>query len=342
MPVNKRLSTTKAKWSRRLYRIVLLLLLTGQVHTAIGQSGLPDSSYIRSFPLNNIIEVYTGTYSTHFRFSGTHDNEEARGFKMQANSSAHIGAELDYKWLSLTYSTAIPGTLLYKGSKLQYTSFVFNFGSRRLRFHPFYEKFNGLLIPGSHRRNFEPFKNISLTDVGVDVYWIANTSQFSFRAARSFSERQVKSAGSVIIIARPMWQKFNWQNPAPDIIGNDTATYKLLASNPAWASLTVIAGYGYNFSINNGKWMVAPAALAGGGLLKETNRSESKLETITSLQTWVSGGYNGDRYYCYLTAKWDNQQSRLVVRKVNRSNARIMLTAGLRFRNLKKKIAGIL
>lgn len=317
--------------------IILFCLFVAEIATAQGFQ--VDSAYIQSFDKQNNVEFNGGTSRNRFQFSQIGMNKT--GFRMLANTSAYAGVNLSYKWLSLRYSTAVPGTRLDQKTQLKYTSLSFTFGTRRWRFRPFYERYNGLLIPGDVPRSYEPFKNIRFTGFGSDFYWYANPKRYSLRAARSMSEAQLKRAGSLFAIVTPMWQQINWQQPNPDFI-TDEDTYKLLASNPSWISVTAQIGYGYNFSLANGKWIISPIIAAGGGFLKETYHIRHKIQGISLAQGLISGGYNGRKYYCYLSGSWSIQQSRLLTRKMERLNTRVSLTAGFRFGDLKKKILGLL
>ncbi|MDF2382060.1 DUF4421 family protein [Nostoc ellipsosporum NOK] len=323
----------------KLHTGILLLTSLFIAGSAAGQTFHIDSAYIKSFDKQNNVEFNGGTSRTRFQFSQLGMNKT--GFRMLANTSAYAGVNLSYKWLSLRFSTAVPGTNLDRNTTLKYTSLSFTFGTRRWRYRPFYERYNGLLIPGDVPRTYEPFKNIRFTGFGSDFYWYANPKKYSLRAARSMSETQVKRAGSLFAIVTPMWQQINWQQPSPDFI-TDEDTYKLLASNPSWLSVTAQIGYGYNFIFGNGKWIISPIVAAGGGFLKETYKIRHKIQGISLAQGLISGGYNGKKYYGYLSGSWNIQQSRVLTRKMERLNTRVSLTAGFRFGDLKKKILGLL
>ena len=307
----------------------------------LAQNLNPDSSYIHSFSKTNVIEIYPGIYSSRFDFSKP--GERKNDYSLVANSSAHISTNLNYKWLSLRYSWAVPGTELDKNIKLQYASLSLNFRIRQMRFRPFYESYNGLLIPKQKKKNdsFTIFRGIQFTDAGFDYYFFTNTKLFSYSAARSFSVNQTKSAGSVFLMATPAWQKINWKNPSRDLL-TDSATFNLLSQDPEWVSLIARIGYTYNFSLQKGKWIIAPAVVAGAGLLKEINIKGNKLQPVTNLQAWLNAGYNGPDYYFYFHAWWNNLQTNLLIKNMNQVNTNFSLTAGFRFHNFKKKILGIL
>jgi len=212
-----------------------------------------------------------------------------------------------------------------------------------MRFHPFYESYNGLLIPKQQKRpdSFTIFRGIQFTTIGIDYYYFTNTKLFSFSAARSFSVNQVRSSGSVFSMITPAWQKINWKDPSRDLL-TDSSTYDLLSQDPEWISLIVRVGYTYNFILQQGKWIIAPAILTGGGLIKEINIPGSKLQPIINLQAWLNAGYNGPDYYFYFHAWWSNTQTNLLIKNMNQVNTNFSITAGYRFHNFRKKILGLL
>ncbi len=324
-----------------LYSTVLFIVCLPACFKVFAQHQI-DTNYINRFAKTNVIEIYPGIYSTDFNFSSPNVNQRKTDYKLVANSNAYISTNLDYKWLSLNYSWAMPGTELDENVKLDYTSLELSFATHKMLFHPFYKSYNGLLIPvQAYNDSFTVFRGIQFTNAGIDFYYFTNTKLFSFSAARSFSLKQVKSAGSVFLMATPAWQKINWKDPSKDLIP-DSATFNLLSQDPEWISLIARIGYTYNFIFKKGKWIIAPAILAGGGLLRETNTPDIKLQAVSNIQAWINAGYNGPNYYCYLHAWWNSLQTNLLIKNMTQVNTSISLTAGYRFHSLKKKILGLL
>lgn len=306
---------------------------TGQTRSAV------DSNFVHTFPSRNDVELYSGVYSTHFQFDKGDDRKHR--FGLAVNSSAYIGVNVDYKWLSFRISTAMPGTQLDNKVKQKYTSLKFGFGSEKLQFRPFFDQYNGLLIPDGHRNTFTNFKDIRFYDAGLDMYYFFNSSRFSYRTANAFSELQTRSAGTWFAMVTPMWQRISWKKPSGGLV-SDSATYKLLTAGPSWVSLLARVGYGYNFSLRNGLWMICPRVAVGGGALREVNRKNAGIQLASDLQAVISGGYNGNKYYMYMNAQWEKGQANLLIRNMTEKNTGVSLTMGLRFGNLEKKILGIL
>lgn len=323
-----------------LYNIVFLLMSILNYSALFAQKNAVDSNYIQPFEKTNIIEIYPDIYSTRFNFYSHH--ERKNNYSLVANSNAHISTNLSYKWLSLSYSWAMPGTELDKHVKLQYTSLNLNLGGKQMRFRPYYESYNGLLIPVEKvKRRYDIFQGIQFTTAGFDYYFFSNTKQFSFNAAKSFSLKQVKSAGSVFVMATPSWQKINWKIPSRALV-KDSTTYNLLSQHPEWISFIGRIGYTYNFVIDKGKWIIAPAILTGAGLLREINTADKSLQAVTNMQAWLNAGYNGPTFYFYFHAWWNNLQTDLLIKDMNQVNTNFSLTIGYRFDNFHRKILGLL
>jgi hypothetical protein len=305
-----------------------------------GQKFKPDTSYIKIFEKNNVAELYTGDYSTHFNFSDPRSFKS--NFKLVANSSGYMGAYLNYKWASLKYSFAIPGTELDRDTKFKYMSLRYRFSGRRKILHLFYDTYNGFLIPvGNIKDSFRVFEDIRFRNTGFDFYYFFNARKFSYYAANNFSERQIRSAGSLLIMITPMLNKISWKNPSTDLI-TDSLTYEILSKNPEWFSFVSRAGYTYNFTWKQGKWSIVPTLLLGVGLRKELNINKNGIQLVSDIRTLVNAGYNGNNFYCYLTAKWGNLQTNLLIKNMHQVDQNISITAGYRFHSLKKKILGIL
>lgn len=329
------MSTMKISgWLFFLYGFLFTPILAGAQRFRI------DTSYIKIFKRTNIAEIYGGDHSTHFNFSDRHVFKS--NFRLVANSSAYIGGYFNYKWLSLKYSFALPGTELEKDTKFKYTSLGYRFSGRRKIVHLFYDTYNGLLIPvGNRKDSFETFRDIRFWDAGLDFYYFFNAKKYSYYAANNFSERQLKPAGSFLIMITPMFQKINWEHPSRDLI-RDSLTYDLLSTDPGWFSFISRAGYTYNFVWHHGKWSIAPVLLVGAGFMKEINTEKNGLQWVSDIRTWIKAGYNGRTYYVYLNAKWGTLQTNLLIKTMHQVDDNISITAGYRFESLNKKILGIL
>lgn len=315
-------------------------VVCGQAGPSAPTTNPPDSNYIRQFDLNNVMEVFPGIYSTQLGFTNSFNNR--KNFRLVVNRSAYTGVYLTYKWLWFKYSWAVPGTYLDKNIKQKYNDLQLMYSHRNMSFRPFFESYNGLLYRPSRRaHNFSALPNIQYSALGLEFFYFLNKKRFSFGAANYFSEKQIKSSGSFLIKILPQWQKMDWQNPSHNLI-HDSLTYHLLSSNPAWLSLTTGIGYQHNFAIQKGRYSIVPAVVAGPGLVKELDFTKNSIHAAYNLQTWLTAGYNGPRWYCYFNGNWNYLKTNLLIRNMNKTSSDMSLTFGYRFGNYKHKILNIL
>ncbi len=282
-----------------------------------------DSAYIKPFEKQNVIELFPGIYHTKFDF--TNPGSRGGGFKMVANSSGYAGFFFNYKWLSVENSFAVPGTYLDKQTKLKYNSLHFQFYTGPFMIRPYYNSYNGLLIP-YNRNRYTADRNILFKEAGTELLWCSNASRFSLREANAFSEQQLKSAGGFIVKATPLWQQLQLKNTDGSTI-TVVPTSKLFSTSPRWISLTARVGYNYSFVFSNGKWTVSPAVLVGKGLLKELNQHTSKFSSVSGIQSWLNTGYNGAAYDVYFSAVVDDLQTNLILKNMHQLNTDFSLTA---------------
>ncbi|NIG56683.1 DUF4421 family protein [Chitinophaga sp. Cy-1792] len=294
----------------------------------------PDSSYLRPFLKRNMAEVYTGLYYTNFNFTGNKNS-----YQLRANSNAYIGADVSYKWLYVQLAFNIPGTSLDNRIKFKYQNYKFRWGNHRFVFQPYYQSYNGLLIPQASRNGYDAFRGIDFMSAGLDCYYFVNASRFSHKAGYAFSEDQTRSAGSLYFSLSGIWNKVRWPAPSKELI-TDSTTYALLSANPEWISVIPKAGYAYN--LVHHKWLLAPTVQAGAGALRELNTGNYSVRVVTELRATINGGYNGDNYYIYLSSDWYNLNTHLLIQDMQRVYWTLSLTAGMRFKSLPKKILGIL
>ncbi|MGJ7031418.1 DUF4421 family protein [Niabella hirudinis] len=318
------------------YLVLCWLLITaGALPAQVRQ----DTAFIAGFDRENTVEVYPGYYTTRFNFAGF--GKRPAQFRLTANTNAYAGFFVNYKWLSFQYAWGIPGTELAKGIRLKHASFSFQYNRPRVRFYPFFDGYDGLLLQTAKRHpRFDSFRGMQLLRAGVRSYYFTNTGRYAYRAGLSFSERQLRSAGGFIFNATPQWQQINWKNPSRALI-RDSVTYHLLASDPQWLSLVAGAGYNYNWVFNDGKWVVSPAVIGGIGGIKELNNTRL-VQPMLNLQGWINAGYSGPVFYACINGSIQTSQTHLLVRKLNTRDDELFLTLGYRFKSHSKKVLGLL
>lgn len=267
--------------------------------------------------------------------------------QIEANTCAFTGINLNYKWLSLEYDWDIPNTAIenqYRGIRA-ISLHAFQVG-KKFGIEGTYQKYKGLVLPLKTSPRFELFKNVNYNNYGVNLYYFLNYKRLSYSSAYKYSQKQVKSAGSIMLMLTPSYQAFNVNDTlSADISTRDKRFVEIIQKEPKWFTLLGRAGYTYNLVLNNGKWSINPSALLGIGAETPLNNSklfEHSLGLVNSYQGRLNGGYNGDNFFVNLNIILDKTIVHLDDSQLTTNNNYISFNAGYRFRSLKKKILGIL
>ncbi|MBI1343605.1 MAG: DUF4421 domain-containing protein [Terrimonas sp.] len=318
---------------------LLLLMISG--HFEVLSQAKIDSSYLQLFDRDDNIQVFTGFYQNNFAVTA-HSYRKTQ-YELLGNTSAYAGLNLNYKWFSLLVSPNLPGTNIDKKDKniksIQLQSYHF---WRSWGFELNFSQFRGLLVKDRSKDSFfETFPGVRYTGVNSNIYYFFDHSHYSYLSSMYYSERQLKSAGSSVVMLTPGYQQFKTK------LGNnislpDSLSYNFIVRQPSWVSMALRYGYSYNFVFQKGKWSINPIAFLEAGVLKEMNNQNRQLYPLSGFQFRLNGGYNGANYFFYLNSIYDNTSSYFHKAFLQSGSFNVSLTAGLRFHSFRKKILGLL
>lgn len=171
-----------------------------------------------------------------------------------------ISLSFDYKWIALGISFAPKFLLDSDNHELdESNSFGMSlnfFYSDRWRQELSYKQYNGFISTSSSSNHNEALlANTTLETIGGSTYFIANRN-YSFRAHYAQTERQLKSAGSLI-------PKLNYTYGVtkPNIVSTDTNNEIEVIKN---FDMRLLLGYLYTF-VHNKKWFATAGIHPGIG-----------------------------------------------------------------------------
>ena len=302
-----------------------------------------DSSYIKRFSKPNDVEIYTGVTKTSFRFRKLTNDSYISRHKLFANTSAYTGFTIDYNWLSIDYSKNIPNTSVAKQStsikalglhfRKTYNQFLFEAGT---------DKYKGLILQ-VNRQQQGFYNDINYRSYFTRVTYIFNAERFSLNAARSYSVLQAKSAGSFMVSASPLLQRFTLKGDFNEYEASDSTFLSEISKKPSSLSFLVTGGYTYNFIFNDGDWSINPGIFMGPSIQKRLYQKDgTSLKFIANYQLVLNGGYNGQNVYFHINAACSNLSSHLMNSKMSINDRSVSLTIGYRMGKLKNKIFGVL
>lgn len=275
-----------------------------------------DSNYIRRFP-NQLVVRYISEYqSTELNYAPGDFGELA----YMTNNPMNYGVGIDYKWLSLEYTTRIP----FDPPEKEYGSTQLNgiglgISSRKFWFKSFYQFNKGFYldetdkwIPGytaGHAGDYYQRPDLQTQTYFASLTYGFNHRKFSNNAALYQLEQQIKSAGTFAI---GIAVAHNSHQADSNIIPRRRERqfeFNLLESSRL-LSIGISGGYLHNFVWGMEKnWFCSLAILPGFLYQTGTIRLESQNEK--SFNSWSGGfaegrlsfGYNGEKWLVGLSAR---------------------------------------
>lgn len=311
----------------------------------------------KSFYDTNYVKSYSKTFTL-----GMPIVSKSLRINLQEKTS---GNYLDY-FPTATYSSGIfintslvgfyvmPGFMsIREGSKRKgssnYNDYQFNIYAKRFFFDISFQVYKGFYLNNSY--DYDPYKNqenyyqrsdLSALSGGFNIYYVFNNKKFSYRAPFSFTQSQIKSAGSFII--GTYFSDFSFT--ADSSVVDDRIQYLF----PAFPSLKsgnsfsagISLGYAYTFVLKK-KWYITTTAIPGFGVnYNSVEREDSSVvsggnNNSLKFKFTFGFGYTSSKWFygCMFTSDSYSSLSTLSPYEINYRLNRLRLFVGRRF-NAKK------
>jgi hypothetical protein len=250
-----------------------------------------------------------------------------------------IGFSVDYKWIALGVSFA-PGFISsVSDQELKDLSETIQlnlnfFYSDQWRQELSYTYNKGFFVDTNFElqlEEIERFRNTELFALQGATYYIANKN-FSFRAHYAQTERQLRSAGSLIPRLNYVYSIIR---PSLDNITIDVTTAQL-------DSFDLIGSLGYLYTfVYNRKWLATVGVHPGIGYNHShytfNNNSQAFFNSASfTFKSEITLGYNSYRWFFGINGFWQNfNNSNIQDNEINSDRAFILLYLGYRFNDNK-------
>ncbi len=259
--------------------------------------------------------------------------------KYKPNNSFSLGFGIYLFEISAEISFALP-----INEKNQYTygntdarEFHANFLGNGWGMDVFRQKYAGFYFPdhskSSSQNVFIKRPDIELTNTGVNGIYVFNKKSFSLKSAYNYSERQIKSGGSVILTSN-----LNTFRLTAD---SAIVTQQAASSSPSsgfqlmrYTTLSIAGGYTYTLVYRsfflNGAFSIGPAH---NWILYnrpgEEEHYDTAINTFTDIR--VSIGYNSDRFFGGMSLVTQSRNIRFEDVQFANTNTFAKLVIGYRF-----------
>lgn len=268
-----------------------------------------DTNYIKSFRDNLVVTAVTLFNSNTITVTDKFGDD----VNFTTNVPVSFGLALDYKWLTVEYTTSmgIEGDPKYGLTENRRAGFGLT--GRKLWFRNFYQSTRGYYLenPQYFNPDFNPATDVypHRNDVASSVYYATlnygfNHRRFSNMAALWQLERQKKSAGSFTAGLTFSYASFSADSAliGAQYLSNFNETK--FVNSLYFTMMGVNGGYLYTFAMGKSKKVFISAALIPGldyqiGRVNqlENEKSEKQYTIGTHAEFRLVFGYNGDKWY---------------------------------------------
>lgn len=328
-----------------LIGLALLCSTIGYCQTTLGLVTLKDadSSYVRKFTLKNDFRLFYGGQGNNLALGSKRDDGTQLNGNLYTNTNDYLGVGITYKWLDGDLSFALPGTTYLKEERSNLTQFKLgvSYTQRKLAFRAYYSDSKGVVVSGSGNE-FQSDPTLHEVKLGLQIIYLFNAAKYSYRASMYQSEYQLKTAGSFLFRAEPFYRKLGTTSGSmipsefddPARFGEQTGLEYIEAPG-----LLILPGYGINVVIPNTRFFISPIVFAGLGIAYNQYETTDTKGSFTSVEyagnVTLNAGYNGNRQYLKMQFTWSAGYTLLNPTYLTNSNLTLVLTAGIRFRDLK-------
>lgn len=214
-----------------------------------------DTLYIQTFPKSITTSIFTA-----FQMANMHitNSEELLTLEYEPNSLTSLGASISAKWISVSFSYGFKFLNdIEEMGKTKALDFQTHIYTRKFIVDLFAESYKGLYLDNTLDINPDYSKpyylrpDIDLKIFGASGFYIFNHQHYSAPAARVQSERQLKSAGSLLLGFEGYWGRahadsvfapyFLEDDELPEIRGYDDFSFLKFGPSVGYAYTLVIA-----------------------------------------------------------------------------------------------------
>lgn len=235
-----------------------------------------DSSFIESYYNDLIFRAYSGEKSHALELTDSNNNYQLRYLP---NGYFNLGLGFNYKFIGVSFATKIPifiNSEFRKGvtKRFGFTSYLY---TGKLSIDVLLSYLNGYYLNNS-KEHFNQFDenqeyirpDLTSVNFGSSINYVLNNKKFSYKAAFGDTEKQLKSAGSVLFGG----SFFSYRTAADSTIVPREIEAVNFAKTRSLTDIGILAlnanlGYAYNFVfLKDG--IISISYIIGNGLQKKS------------------------------------------------------------------------
>ncbi len=282
-----------------------------------------DTNFVKKYPDRFIVTLSQSYRQYDVRFSQTlmSDTAGIGAPKMIADGNAVTGISIDFDKISFCFGLrSVPptDTIIARRGKTKYSSYSLSFTFYRFRFESSYRKYNGFydvktpVYDTTFQHDGVYFQNPSMTvrSIRVKTLFVFNKRKFSYSSAYFNTQRQLKSAGSLLAVSNIY--DYNFTSDTSMIPVASRPFYGMYGMMNQYRVQGISIGPGYSFNLVIFKTLYLNLTLTSG--FDFQHRNITTFDNSFSSKKWRVGaaadfraamGLNGKRMFFSLTYRVD-------------------------------------
>lgn len=306
---------------------------------------LTRKDYIDDFP--EIASARLNVAQQYFTFALKSQKGDQKEAIYRPNVQGSYGLELYYRKLGLGLSLGFPTSPreIALFGKTRFWDFQINMYKTKFNFDVNLQWYKGFYQ--SNPEDFNPNWKISAGypqlpelrtfNVGMNAYYVFNHDKFSYQAAFIQTERQIRSAGSFLLMGSTFHTRIRSDT---DLLPSSNPLEKNQGTNfreGYFNLLSVAPGYAYTFVINE-NYYVSPSLLWGLSLRQQSYVIDGERSVGAGIGQKINfrlaAGYYGKQVFAGFNLIWDNNRMGMENVRLSTSAVNIKLFVGYRFNRI--------
>lgn len=299
------------------------------------------NAYIADFSQNYMARVFYA--NRNFSFNLRSRIGEKRTIQYAPNGQNYVGFGFFFKKTGLELGLKLPvsDALNQRYGKTKYFNLQTNYYGDKIGADLAFQRYQGFYVKNPYEtdttwlpgNNYPQRKDIIARNISVNVYYIFNNKKFSYRAAFAQTERQVKSAGSFVMMGAVSHLRFGSSNSFIPEAQLATFGEKTSFKEGNFYSIALLPGYAHTFVVNS--YYLSLSFHLGVGIQHKhyivSDRLYDDLNIFRKSNLRIAGGYYGKRFLGGLSLIIDNTPIQLQNVVLSASMVNVKIFAGYRF-----------
>lgn len=268
--------------SSNKYSFILILFIIAVCPYNLLQAQI-DSSYIQAFDQDFSARIYVTDKI--FSFGKENEKNKSQELTLKTNNPVSVGLGVSWKNFSFSFSKGFDFFRRKHRGKTKTLEFQHHGYGRKFVYDLVLQQHQGFYNEARNEdKTFTIYPEMEIHLYGGSLQYVLNNKRFSYKAAFNQNERQMKSAGSLLLGGSLYYSKTKTDS---------TEMFEELKKNHEHLQLGLSVGYAYTWVIDN-NWFLTGSVTTGASIGNNYPGSffKHKMKIVPIAEGRFAAGYN--------------------------------------------------